>query len=224
MARDRATSPGAPRTGDELRDVPGPVTPLSHETVYHGRIWDVARDELDLGSGTACREYVVHTGAVGILAVDDRDRVLMVRQYRHPVRMRLWEIPAGLLDVPGESAVDAARRELYEEADLRAADWHVLVDWFNSPGGSSEAVRAFVARGLSGVPAAERFERTDEEAGMEYRWVTLDEARDAVLGGRVHNPTAVVAVLAACAARAEGWTTLRPADAPWPEYDAAPHP
>lgn len=209
---------------DPLRDLSAPVTPLRHSVVFHGRVWDVARDEVDFGSGATQRDYVVHTGAVGILALDERDRVLMICQYRHPVRMRLWEIPAGMLDVRGESPLDAARRELFEEADLRAGRWHTLVDWFNSPGGSSEALRAFVARDLTPVADGERFRRTDEEADMVHRWVPLDEARRAVLAGRVHNPTAVVAVLAACAARDDGWGSLRPADAPWPELGNVPRP
>jgi 8-oxo-dGTP pyrophosphatase MutT (NUDIX family) len=119
--------------------------------------------------------------------------------------------------VPGEDALVTARRELAEEADLVAEDWHVLVDFFNSPGGSTESFRCYLARGLSTVPEAERHEREDEERDMAVAWVPLDEARDLVLAGRLHNPTAVNGILAACAARDTGWATLRPADAPWPE-------
>jgi 8-oxo-dGDP phosphatase len=190
-----------------------------HETVYKGMVWNIARDTVDLGEGGVHqREYVEHTGAVGILALDDEDRVLFVEQYRHPVGMTLWELPAGLLDVEGEQPLAAAQRELAEEADLRAERWDVLVDWFNSPGGSTEALRLYLARGVSPVPDAERHQREAEELGMTTRWVPLDEARDAVLRGALHNPGAVVGVLAACEARAQGWRTLRPADAPWPEH------
>ena len=163
------------------------------------------------------REVLVHTGAVGVIALDESDRVLLLRQYRHPVRHYLWEPPAGLLDVDGEDPLDAARRELAEEADLRADEWHVLVDFFNTPGGSTEAFRCYLARGLHEVPEHERHERHGEERGMTTAWVALDEARDLVLGGRLHNPTAVTGILAAWAARVVGWSTLRPADAPWPE-------
>jgi 8-oxo-dGDP phosphatase len=192
-----------------------------HETVYKGLVWDIARDTVDLGEGGIHqREYVQHTGAVGVLALDDDDRVLFIEQYRHPVGMTLWELPAGLLDVGDEAPLQAARRELAEEADLRAERWDVLVDWFNSPGGSTEALRLYLARGVSAVPEAERHQREAEELGMTARWVPLDDARDAVLAGALHNPGAVVGVLAACEARAQGWRTLRPADAPWPEHPA----
>jgi 8-oxo-dGTP pyrophosphatase MutT (NUDIX family) len=180
-------------------------------------VWDVRRDRVDLGHGVVNREVLVHTGAVGVVALDADERVLLLRQYRHPVGHYLWEPPAGLLDVPGEDALVTARRELAEEADLVADEWHVLVDFFNSPGGSTESFRCYLARGLSAVPEDERHERADEERDMAAVWVPLDEARDLVLAGRLHNPTAVNGILAACAARDAGWTTLRPADAPWPE-------
>lgn len=198
---------------------PRPVT--DHAVLYEGKIFDLIGESADLGeAGVVRREFVHHPGAVTIIALDDEERVLLLRQYRHPVRMELWEPPAGLLDVPGEDPVAAARRELAEEADLRADRWDLLVDWFNSPGGSDEALRVFVARGLSRVPDDELHTRTDEEAGIVARWVPLDEARDAVLAGQLHNPSAVVGVLAACVARDLGWQTLRPADSPWPEHHA----
>jgi 8-oxo-dGTP pyrophosphatase MutT (NUDIX family) len=203
--------------GDRM--LPRPV--VASEVVHAGLIWDVVRDTVDLGeAGTVRREYVRHPGAVGVAALDEHGRLLLVRQYRHPVGMELWELPAGLLDVPGEPPVGAAQRELAEEVDLVAGRWDVLVDWFNSPGGMDEAIRVFLARDLSPVPDDERHVREHEERDMVSEWVALDDARDAVLAGRVHNPTAVAGVLAACAARDAGWTTLRPADAPWPEHKA----
>ena len=206
---------------NELRDVFAHRDVTRTERVFDGMVWHVDRDHVDLGDGTVVRrEYLRHPGAVAILALDDQDRVLMIRQYRHPVRMELWELPAGLLDVEGEPALDAARRELAEEADLRADRWEVLLDWFNSPGGMNEALRLFVARGVSPVPEAERHTRTEEELDMPTVWVPLEEARTAVLAGRLHNPAAVIGILAACAARDLGWATLRPADSPWPEHPA----
>ncbi|MGZ4649249.1 MAG: NUDIX domain-containing protein [Kineosporiaceae bacterium] len=208
--------------GSSFRDAFAPRKLLEHEIIYHGLVWDVVRDTVDLGEGGVVqREYVQHTGAVGVLALDEDGRVLFVEQYRHPVGMTLWELPAGLLDVQGESPLRAAQRELAEEADVRAGRWDLLIDWFNSPGGMTEALRLYLARDLSPVPEAERHEREAEELGMQVRWVPLDEARDAVLGGALHNPGAVVGVLAACEAHAQGWRTLRPADAPWPEHPAS---
>jgi ADP-ribose pyrophosphatase len=176
---------------------------------------------VDLGeAGVVRREYIKHPGAVGVLAVDDQDRVAVIDQYRHPVRMVLWEIPAGLLDEPGEPPLLAAQRELGEEADLRATDWRVLADWMLSPGGTSEAFRCYLARGLSSVPEAERHERHGEELAMQVRWVPLEELRDGILAGRLHSPSLVVGVLAALASRSQGWDNLRAADAPWREHPA----
>ncbi|MBC7290065.1 MAG: NUDIX hydrolase [Actinotalea sp.] len=178
-------------------------------------VWDVVRDTVDLGEpGTVRREYLRHPGAVSVIALDDQDRVLLLRQYRHPVRQELWEPPAGLLDVPGEPLQVAAARELAEEADLVAGRWWTLADYCSSPGGSDEALRVFLARDLTPVPEHARHTREAEEHGMPARWVPLDEAVGAVLAGRLHNPSAVIGVLAAAAARARGWADLRPADAP----------
>jgi 8-oxo-dGDP phosphatase len=204
-----------------LKDVIGPKPVRSSDVVFSGRIWDVRRDVVDLGdAGEVTREYIDHPGAVAILALDEDDRVALVHQYRHPVGMTLWELPAGLLDIKDEPPLEAAVRELAEEVDLRAERWDILIDWMNSPGGTSEALRCFLARGLSDVPEGERHVRSEEEHSMQLAWFSLDEVRDAVLAGDLHNPSLVVGVLAACAARDAGWKTLRPADTPWPEHPA----
>jgi ADP-ribose pyrophosphatase len=206
---------------DPLQDRIEPRPVIEHELIHHGMVWDVEADLVDLGeAGVVRREYIRHPGAVGVLAIDDQDRVAVIDQYRHPVGMVLWEIPAGLLDVTGEAPLAAAQRELAEEADLVADSWVVLADWMNSPGGTSEAFRCFLARGLTAVPETDRYARHGEELAMQVRWVPLDELREGVLAGRLHSPSTVVGVLAAVAARAEGWDNLRPADAPWPEHPA----
>ena len=208
--------------GPSVADEHAPRPVLRHEVLQRGRIVDLVRDDVDLGAvGTVTREYVVHPGAVAVVALDDADRVLLLRQYRHPVRSRMWEVPAGLLDVDGEPPAEAAARELAEETDTTAARWHVLADFASSPGSSDEAVRVFLARGLGQVPDADRHARTGEEAEIELRWVPLDEAVARVLDGSLHNPSAVVGVLAAAASRAGGWASLRPADAPWPSRRGA---
>ena len=196
--------------------------PVEHsEQVFDGMVWDVVRDTVDLGDGgTVRREYVRHPGAVSIVALDDHDRILLIQQYRHPVGAFEWELPAGLLDVPGEPPWKAAARELHEEADLQARRWDTLMDYYSSPGGVSEALRVFLARDLSDVPHHDRFSREGEELGMPVRWVDLDEAHDAVLRGQLHNPSALIGIMTAHAARARDWTTLRPHDAPWPEHPA----
>ncbi|WP_426766732.1 NUDIX domain-containing protein [Pseudarthrobacter sp. 1G09] len=215
--------PGTPETtpaGRQVSDAPSPRRLLSSEKVYEGRIWDVVSDTFQLqDSGDALtRDYIDHPGAVAVLPMNGQGEILLLKQYRHPVGMDLWEVPAGLLDVEGEDFVVGAARELAEEADLAAATWNVLADVFNSPGSSSEAIRIYLARDLTEVPHADRHERTDEEAEIEFHWISLDEAVASVLAGRLHNPSAVVGILAAAAARADGYAGLRPADAPWPAH------
>lgn len=143
------------------------------------------------------RAVVRPNGAVGVLAIDDDDRLLLVEQYRHPVGRRMLELPAGTLDVEGEAALDAAVRELAEEADLVAAEWSALVDMFATPGYSTEHWQVFRASGLSAVPAAERTARLAEEADMHQWWLPFDEAVDAVLAGRFTDAMTVSAILAA---------------------------
>lgn len=211
----------SPPPEHELRDVIGSKPVLSTSLQFEGRVWDVVSDEVDLGAaGVVTRDYVRHPGAVGVLALDESERVLLVHQYRHPVGMTLWELPAGLLDVEDEPPLAAAQRELAEEADLRAGEWHTLIDWVLSPGGTSEAFRCYLARDVSPVPHADRHTREGEEHEMPSAWFPLDDVRDAVLAGRLHNPSLVVGVLAASASRQASWSTLRPADAPWPEHPA----
>lgn len=182
-----------------------------HAVLHRGPVFDLVADRVDLGgAGPVRREFTAHPGAVAVVALDDEDRVLLLSQYRHPVRRELWEPPAGLLDVPGEPELDAARRELAEEADLAAGRWWRLVDFFTSPGGSDEHIAVFLARDLAEVPDGRRHVRVDEEAGMVPVWVPLAEAVAGVLDGSLHCPTTVVGVLAAAAAKASGWSTLTP--------------
>ncbi|MBM2623755.1 NUDIX hydrolase [Actinoplanes sp. LDG1-06] len=162
--------------------------------------------------GTAHRDLVRNKGAVGVVALDEVGRVVLIRQYRHAVGQRLWELPAGLRDVTGEALELTAARELAEEADLRAAQYHLLIDLYTSPGFADETIRIFLARDLTAVPDESRYERTDEEADLEVAWIDLDEAVAMVFRGEITNAAAVGGLLAAARARDEGWATLRPAD------------
>lgn len=206
-------------TAEELSDRIDPPPVRSSEVAMSGRIWDVLRDVVDLGdAGEVTREYVDHPGAVSVVALrQDRgiDEVLLIQQYRHPIRSYEWELPAGLLDVPGEPGVEAAARELAEEADLRADRWDLLSEYFSSPGGLNEAKRIFLARDLSDVPPAERFEREAEELGMPIRWVEIDVAVSAILAGQMRNSAAVIGLLSSYVSRGQGWSTLRSAELPW---------
>ena len=142
-------------------------TVVSSTPRFTGRVFSIRTDRLRMPDGTESdRDIVAHPGAVAVLALDEADRVVMVRQFRQPVGQLLDELPAGLLDVDGEPALIGARRELFEEAALRADTWHVLIDLYTSPGMTDEAIRIYLARGLSDVPAAERYVGFDEEATM----------------------------------------------------------
>jgi ADP-ribose pyrophosphatase len=200
-----------------LRDERASLPITSRETIYNGRVWDVRQEVFDYAGAVLTRDYVAHTGAVAILVMDAEDNVLAIQQYRHPVRLREWEIPAGLLDMPGESPLDCAQRELAEEVDLVARTWHLLADYATSPGGSDEVVRIFLARDLS--PTAEAHAREGEESDMVQRWVPLADAVDTVLAGNVNNSIFTIAMLSADAAKQRGWATLREADSPWPARD-----
>lgn len=187
------------------------------ETPFVGNKTSVRTDDVVMPDGTVVhRDYQVHPGSVAVLALDDIGRVLILRQYRHPVRQKLWEIPAGLLDIPGENPLHAAQRELYEEAHVKAEDWRVLADVYTTPGGCDEAVRVFLARDLSEADG-ERFEVSEEEADMELARVPLEELVRGVLAGELHNNCLVVGTLSLTAALSgDGVDALRPADAPWP--------
>jgi ADP-ribose pyrophosphatase len=183
---------------------------------FRGKIISVRTDTIRVPEGTtAQREVVEHPGAVGVVALDTDDRVLMIRQYRHAVGRELWELPAGLRDVAGEPTAQTGRRELLEETGYRARDWHVLADYFSSPGILTERLRVFLARGLEEVPVADRdFVPENEEAHLVLDWVPLDRAVSLVLAGGLHNGVAVVGLLAAHIARENGFAGLRDADAP----------
>ncbi|WP_261568480.1 NUDIX domain-containing protein [Frankia gtarii] len=188
---------------------------------YQGRIISVRRDQVRMPEGDVSqRDVVVHPGAVGVVALDDDGRVVMVHQYRHPVGGPLWELPAGILDVAGEPASVAAARELAEETGLRADRFDLLVDVWSSPGMTDEAYRIFLARGLGEIPAAQRYVPVHEEAEMGLARIDLDEAVARVLRGEITNAMAVVGLLAAQRARAADFAGLRPLDAPWPARPA----
>lgn len=186
------------------------------ERVYEGTVLSLRRDEVGMPDGQiGIREVVEHPGAVAVVALDDASRVVLVRQYRHPVRGYLRELPAGLLDEPGEAAHVAVRRELHEEAGVTAATWHTLVDLRTSPGCSDEAVRVYLARALSDVAVAERYVGRNEESDLTIERVPLDDAVQQILTGQIENAITVAGIMAALACRNSGYADLRPADAPW---------
>lgn len=183
---------------------------VKRETLHEGRLLTFVQESFDYNGIEITREFFEHPGAVGVIALDENDRLLTIRQYRHATRTRGWEAPAGLLDKASEPLLAAAQRELAEEADVQASTWHVLLDIAPMPGASTELVRIFLARGLSAV--SHDFVREAEEADIELRWMALDDVVSAAAEGRIRNVILVAGALAAARARSEGWANLREAD------------
>lgn len=209
---------------DELLDLPEAWPVTSTAVLATGHVAQFIQDQVTTPDGELiAREYIRHPGAVGVIALDDDLRMALVRQYRHPVRHRLIEPPAGLLDVDGEDYLLSAQRELAEEAGLAATSWRVLVDLFTTPGMVGEALRIYLARDLIPALAPDGFFPHGEEAHMDIVWASLADVVDAVLDGRLHNPTVVAGALAAWTAlRRDGFASLRPPGAPWPARDPLP--
>jgi ADP-ribose pyrophosphatase len=155
---------------------------------------------------------VHHPGAVGVVALDDEGRVVLLRQYRHPIGEHLWELPAGLRDIDGEPPVETARRELAEEVQLAAERWSLLTTQYPSPGFCDELVLLYLAEGLSDADLPDGFTAEHEELDMTVERVPLDQAVQWVFDGTVRNSLAVIGLLAAAQLRA-GSPRLRPLDA-----------
>lgn len=169
---------------------------LSSQLLFDAPIIAVRKDELAMpNEQVAYRDVVEHMGAVAVAAVNDAGEIAMVHQYRHAVKRRLWELPAGLLDVKDESELAGAQRELVEEAGLKAAQWSVLADIVTSPGFCEETARVYLAQDLIEVERPEAF--GDEEADMDFAWIKLDEAVAKVLAGEINNSIAVTGIFAA---------------------------
>jgi ADP-ribose pyrophosphatase len=189
-------------------------TTVASETIYVGNIFALRADDVSMPNGRiARREVVEHYGAVAVVAMDESNNIALIYQYRHPVGRRLWELPAGLLDIGGEAPHLTAARELEEEAGLKASDWGVLVDVVSAAGFSDECVRVFLATGLTDVG---RPEAHDEEADLTLKWFPLVDAVEMVLSGEIVNSLAVAGILAARTIDRDV-QALRPIDAPWPD-------
>lgn len=164
------------------------------ELLQEAPILALRRDTVTMPDGSdAKREIVEHFGAVAVVAFDGA-RIALVKQYRNAIGRRLWELPAGLLDVADEDPLVCAQRELQEEAGLAAAHYRLLVDVVNTPGICDEAVRVYLAETLVEVP---RPEASEEEADMTLHWVPLEEAVRMVLAGEIHNASTVAGILCA---------------------------
>lgn len=188
---------------------------VDREEIFQGYVMNLRRDTFDYNGEFLTREYIVHPGAVGIIALDHEGKMLLVEQYRHAQGKVMWEPPAGLLDAPDEDPLECAKRELLEETGYVASKWEVLIDFANTPGGSSEQIRLYFAQGLTlhheGRPAA-----GEEEKDMPVHWVPVSEVLASIGAGLVTNAALTVGTLALVTALAEPEVMLRKADAPWP--------
>jgi ADP-ribose pyrophosphatase len=204
-----------PAWSGEIRDAWQAVQPSESAVVWHGYIYDVASHTIEVGGETVRRELTLHPGAVSVMCINDVDEVLLLRQYRHPVGGYLFEPPAGLMDVSGETPLAAAKRELQEEAGLQAQQWNVLIDYHNSPGGSTEAHRIFLARGLSAHELGKSGGDGAEENEMTQVWVKIDLAEQLAAEGAFANPAALIGIFALAYARRNHWTSLQPGETSW---------
>ena len=146
-----------------------------------------------------------------VIALTTDRRVVLVRQYRPAVEHHTIELPSGVID-PGESPEETARRELLEETGYQASQWHVLLDYFSSPGYTTERIRIFLARGVKQA-AHNGYVREQEEKYIVADWVPLAEAVRLALAGKLHNGPAIAGVLAGYAASSEEFSGLSPATA-----------
>jgi len=193
-------------------DRPTSIEVINSEVTYVGKIWSIVRDQIQLPDGVVTRDFLKHMGAVAVVAINDREEVLTITQYRHPVGATMVEIPAGLLDTINEDPAVAAARELLEETGYVASDWSLLCDICTTPGSSSETLRIFLARELSReVWSSDNLNA--EEKGIEVDWVSVETAVSSILHGDWQSPTAVAGILAY---RASVGAARRPADSPWP--------
>lgn len=169
------------------------------EVSFVGKIWNVVSKTFSFQGEQLTREYIAHPGAVAVLAINEKDEVLLIKQYRAPVNQFLYEMPAGLRDATDADDIEAAKRELAEEADYQADKWTHLHSFYTTPGSSSEVIEIFLAEELSHTGST--FERTSEEKGMVPIWIPFTEVLHAVMNSRTKSPTLVVAVLALAAKR-----------------------
>ena len=183
-------------SGPDLVDEPHRFPVLAEELRFTGAKWSVWSETVDIDGHVVVRDVLRHPGAVAVAAVDDEGRLLLIRQYRHPVAAFLWEIPAGLLDQAGEDPLECARRELLEEAGVLARQIEPMLELALSPGGTSERIAIYRATGLTVDAAARPHTGEAEERELPQRWVTISEAVERCLDGSITNATAVAAILA----------------------------
>ncbi len=159
--------------------------------VYQCRLFRVTEDEArDPKTGfTIKRAIVRHRGSAVMMAVDEKKRILLVRQFRLPAKQYMWELPAGSVD-PGEKPLQTARRELVEETGYKAKKWEKLVSFYPSPGFVDERMTIYLATGLTAGTATPM----DDEQ-IEARWFTARELDALIAAGKIEDGKTVVGFL-----------------------------
>jgi 8-oxo-dGDP phosphatase len=178
-----------------ISDTPANIPANTHQQQFKGYVWEVVQETFTFEGQEIDRDFIRHPGGVSVVAVNGKNEVLMIRQYRRPVDSYLWEIPAGLRDLAGEDPANTAKRELLEETSMEAAHWERLGAYYNTPGGSNELNQIFFARHLTEVPS--EYLKTDEEVDLQPTWVPIAEAIEAIEAGNIKNPNAVIGILLA---------------------------
>jgi ADP-ribose pyrophosphatase len=163
---------------------------ISSKEVYRcGLFWVTEEEAEDRTGWRIARSIVRHRGSAVMMAVDAKDRVMLVRQYRMPADKFLWELPAGKTD-EGETVLQAARRELIEETGLRAKKWKKLVSFFPSPGFVEEKMTIFLATDLTQGES-----QPMEDERIETRWFTKKELREWIASNRILDAKTMIGFL-----------------------------
>ena len=157
--------------------------------IYHGKIFRVRVDTIEEDGKQREIELVVHPGSFAIAAVTEKNEIVLVRQYRHPAGLSLWEIPAGTAE-PGEPPDAGAQRELREETGCLADSWELLAKLYPTPGFCTESVAIYVARGLHAGP-----QELQEDERIEVRHVSLQDAWRMQASGEIIDMKTMVALL-----------------------------
>lgn len=162
-------------------------TGAGRRTLYHGKVIDLGLEQVALPDGRHCElEIIRHPGGAVALALDERQRVCLLRQYRHAAGGWLWELPGGRLE-PGETALLSASRELREEAGVTASHWQPLIECYSTPGFCDERLTLFLAEGVrQGVSA------TEQDEVLEVHWLPLAEALQMIRVGLIKDAKTII--------------------------------
>ena len=173
-------------TGGRTRYL-GKMKVISSKELLQTKIFTIVEEVAkDPGGFEIKRTIICHSGSAVMMAVDEKDRILLVKQFRLPAEKELWELPAGRLD-PGESPLQAAKRELREETGYRASKWAKLTSFWPSPGYVAEKMTIFLATGLT---AGDQEPMDDER--IEIKWFSKKELHDAIRAGRIADAKTMI--------------------------------